>query len=132
MAALKKDGTPRKAPVRKPVPPLWEQQPVPHEKPQYLQPPNTDVWWCAGCGARYCFVRAKPGLRGGPTERMVDRRYGFYSCWRALKDPTGKQYHAKGARVFLVADKAPNPMQPAQDPKLVSALTRQPDADAVE
>ena len=109
----KKDGLPRKTPVRKPVVPLWEQQPVPHEVPQYDQPPDTDVWWCSGCGARYCFGRRVPGKRGGPPERMVDRRYGFYSCWRALRIE-GKQAHDKGERVFLVADGAPNPPQPKQ------------------
>jgi hypothetical protein len=123
MPALKKDGTPRKAPVRKPVVPLWQKQPIPHNTEGYEQPPGTDVWWCVECGARYCFRRVPgTGKRGGPHERLVDRRYGLYSCWRALKDPSGKQYHPKAERVILAADGAPVPGQPEQDPKLLAML----------
>jgi hypothetical protein len=130
MPALKKDGTPRKTPVRRPVVPLWQKQPIPHNDQGYEQPPGTDVWWCVGCGARYCFRRVIPGKRGGPHQRLIDRRYGIYSCWRALKEITkvkrkvveGKRYHEKGARVILAADGAPVPGQPDQDPELLAML----------
>lgn len=127
---LKKDGTPRKAPVRKPVLPLWEREPIPHDPDagKYPRPANSDVWWCAECGARYCFRRTTPGMRGGPHQRLVDRRYGTYSCWRSIQDPTGKMYHAKGKEVVLIADGAPNPPQPEQ----LSSLERQDVADDVE
>lgn len=109
---------PRKAPVRRSV----RTEPVPHEDSKYPRPPRTDVWWCSECGARYCFARREEGKRGGPLQRLVDRRYGRYSCWRSIQDPSGKMYHPKGKDVVLVADGAPNPAQPEQDPELLAIL----------
>ena len=84
--------------------------PVVNEVSQYDQPPGTDAWFCALCGARYCFVRVVTGKRGGPPQRMIDRRYGTHRCWRGLD-----KRHDKGKAVVLIADGAPNPPQPEQE-----------------
>jgi hypothetical protein len=99
-----------KKPRKKPLTAI-EREPVAPEVSQYTQPPGTDAWFCALCGARYCFKRpVGTGMRGGPEQRMIDRRYGEYRCWRALD-----KRHPKGTVVVLIAEGAPNPPQPEQE-----------------
>lgn len=64
------------------------------------------------CGQEYFYRRVKPGVVAGPGNRMLDRRYvqgGAYKCKHE-------------GDVILRHESAPDPEQPAQDPKLIETI----------
>lgn len=74
-------------------------------------------WVCTVCGsAKYYFGEGI--THGGPTTRLVDRRYGLTYCegarYPAHKRAFGKIEGAAGPVVFM-HEGAPNPEQPKQD-----------------
>ena len=86
-----------------------------------------DDWTCAFCGTVYPFARIVSGMRGGPEDRALDRRYGFQpSCWRnsvGKKKCPSHGWKLAARRVILLSLAAPNPPQPEQkDPKIKSIL----------
>jgi hypothetical protein len=80
-----------------------------------------DIWRCTSCGAPLIYARTADGRHGGPSERMLDRRYGMTACWRVSEGgwPTSKASpHGRGERVLVRHDSRPQSEQPTQSSSL--------------
>ncbi len=64
---------------------------------------DCDLWRCTKCKVYYAFKR-KGNKRGGPYHRSIDRRIGWFYCWRNCKK-----------RVILIHESVKQSAQPKQD-----------------
>lgn len=79
-----------------------------------------DIWRCTSCGAPMIHAK-RSGRHGGPSHRMLDRRYGIAPCWRVSEGGwknASVSPHGRGERVLVRHDSRPQSEQPTQDSSL--------------
>lgn len=77
-----------------------------------------DIWRCTSCGAPLIYAKLPGGRHGGPSTRMLDRRYGIAACWRVSEGgwkTVSVAPHGRGEPVLVRHDSRPQSEQPEQD-----------------
>jgi hypothetical protein len=87
-----------------------------------------DIWRCTSCGAPLIHAK-QSGKHGGPSHRMLDRRYGIMPCWRVSEGgwrTIESSPHGPGARVLVRHDSRPQSEQPTQSSSLAHLTGESP------
>lgn len=110
----------RKAKPKKPEPPAgsveWWDRWLTRNMAPLRSNDKYDIWRCTSCGAPILYAK-NSGRHGGPSHRMLDRRYGMTACWRVSEGgwkTASVAPHGRGASVLVRHDSRPQSEQPEQ------------------